>query len=116
MHKNEEDSLKRTLLHQTKTPKFRTSRIMTTGRQSFDDIIPSSNSNSVHQQQKKYYVKNQFSDVQLNTPSPQPKKRLKCKQKNNTHHTKRLQNPCQILEIYSQFRRIHCICTPINSH
>jgi hypothetical protein len=125
---------------------------MTIPRKTIDDLIPDNDSSSIHQQ-KKYYVKNQFSDVQLDklsldTSSPKPKKRLKRNQKTKlavistkcarrqklirpswisptttTYPFKRsfsfqqLRDPCQILEVYTRFKRIHCkpyryICTP----
>ncbi len=135
------------------TEKLKISRIMTVPRKTIDNIIPDNDSNSVHQQ-KKYYVKNQFSDVQLDklpidTSPPKAKKFLKYKRKNklpvvskkcarrpswvspttNSYPFKKslnqtslsfqqLRNPCQILEVYTQFKRINCkpyscISTPL---
>lgn len=138
------------------------SPIMSISRQTTDNLIETNEFSSTDKQ-KKYYVKNLYSDVQadrlsLNSSSPLLRKPTKHKQKSplvilpmqSTHRTTfiqprwvsinttpirttrlfkkpfhrntfsfvQLKDPCQLLEVYTQFQRINCkpyacICTSL---
>ena len=134
------------------------SPIMSISRQTTDNLIETNEFTST-QKQKKYYVKNLYSDVQadrlsINSSSVLLRKSTKRKRKSavvvlrmrSTHqanfiqpprisvhpaptHTIRsfqrpfgqLKDPCQILEVYTQFKRINCkpytcICMPLQPY